>query len=130
MAACDRGNNPNHGCRFEIMRKPDTADIEWIPTKLSANPRDLVFGLCIVAAKKHVRWAAHKFRPGEVRVPHRIEGFDDKRSGQSLLNQLAAGAAKTADQLGEAARDIQRICGVDDNLAFKLSRAAIWESLR
>src|ERR1051326_8898114 len=41
MASCKRCDDPDHGGGFEVVREPDPAHIDGIPTEVFANPRDL-----------------------------------------------------------------------------------------
>src|SRR5690349_4198681 len=121
MTACERCNDPNHGSRFKVVRKPDAADIDGVPVEVLTNARDLFFCFCIVSAEKHVRRPTRELGLAKMRVPHGVEGLDDERSRQSLLIEFAPGTAKTANQLGKAIRHIQWIRGVDYDLSLDTS---------
>src|SRR5439155_11545646 len=123
MSADDRGDDPDHRSRFEVVGKCDATDINGIPSEAFANARDLFFCFCIVTAKKHVRRTARKLGLVKVRVPDGVERLDDKRPGQSLLIQLAAGSAEAADELGCATGHFQWVRGVNNNLASEIFRA-------
>ena len=45
VAACNGGDDPNHGGGFEVVRKSDAADINRVPTKVFADARDLFLAL-------------------------------------------------------------------------------------
>ena len=121
MAACKCGNDPDHGSGFQIMREPNTANINRIPTKVFADSRDPLFCIRIVAAKEHIRWTVRKLRFVEVCVPYGIERLDDIRVRQRPLDELATRVAKPSNQPGwNATRQVERVCCIDYNLALEI----------
>src|SRR3954454_19213701 len=113
-------NDPNHCGGFEVMGKLDPADIYRVPAKVFANARDLFLRIGIVAADEHVRRPARKLRLVKLSVAHGIESLDDECRGQSFLNKLAAGASQTADQFGRHRGHVQRVRGIQHDLAFEI----------
>lgn len=65
----------------------------------------------MVTADEHIRRTARELRIVEACVPYGIEGLDDERSRQRLLNELTARGAKAANQFRRNARRyVQGIC--------------------
>jgi len=83
MSACKRGNDPNHGGGFEVVRNLDAAYIDRIPTEVFATARDIFFCMFVFTAEKHVWRAAPKVRLVKVCVPYG-KAFTTNAAGRAL----------------------------------------------
>jgi len=79
MSACKRGNDPNHGGGFEVVRNLDAAYIDRIPTEVFANARH--FLLHVRFHRRETCLAGRPQSPACKSVRALREGLHNKRRG-------------------------------------------------
>src|SRR6266567_4087592 len=88
LVAQKAGDAPEHAEGFDGSCCDDFSTIEWLPTELAQNLRNLRLCRWVITAEEHSRCALFIVWIHHLRISHAVECLDDMRFRKDSLNFL------------------------------------------